>query len=37
MFNCGCNFFNKEVITNEILFKKLFPYEKWHYKYNEEP
>ena len=34
---CGCSFFNKEVITNETLFKKLFPYEKWHYKYNEEP
>ena len=34
---CGCNFFNKEVITNEILFKKLFPYEKWYNKYNEEP
>jgi hypothetical protein len=34
---CGCNFFNKEVITNETLFKKIFPYEKWHYKYNEDP
>ena len=34
---CGCSFFNKEVITNETLFKKVFPYEKWHYKYNEEP
>ena len=34
---CGCSFFNKEVITNKILFKKLFPYEKWHYKYNEDP
>lgn len=34
---CGCGFFNKEVITNVTLFKKIFPYEKWHHKYNEEP
>ena len=34
---CGCGFFNKEVITNVNLFKKIFPYDKWHHKYNEEP
>jgi hypothetical protein len=33
---CGCNFFNNSVITNETLFKKLFPYEKWHNKYDED-
>ena len=34
---CGCGFFNKEVITNVNLCKKIFPYDKWHHKYNEEP